>query len=285
MGSKICLNAGLLPFETVFYRMAAGTLMMGLLFHKQLRHIPKRAALTGVLLGIITSAVYTFEMYGISMTEAAKASFLTSSSTVMMPFLYAAFFRTRPSPRSVLAGVIALAGVWFLSVEGSASGGGIALGDLLLLFTAFLYAMNSITAAKLGQGSSPVQVTFLQFMTTMVFTGVMTLFQGRCGSYPGEVIGALAYLSVGPTMVCFLIKNYAIRLVSPVKCTLILATEGVFCAVLSMLLLHEKLTLSMYFGILLILCGILMEELGSVIWKRVAKQLRKSTIPMEGEEP
>lgn len=268
VGSKICLNAGLFPFETVFYRMAAGTAMMGLLFHRQLRHIPKPAALAGVSLGVITSAVYAFEMYGVSMTEAAKASFLTSSSTVMMPFLYAAFFRTRPSPRSVLAGLLALAGVWFLSLAGAAAGSGIALGDLLLLVTAFLYAMNSIAADKLGRDSSPAQVTFLQFLTTMAFTGVMTLFQGRCGSYPAEVIGALAYLSVGPTMICFFIKNYAIQLVSPVKCTLILATEGVFCAVLSMLLLHETLTLSMCFGILLILCGVLTEELGTLAWKR-----------------
>lgn len=280
VGSKICLNAGLYPFETVFYRMAAGTAMMGLLFHKQLRHIPRQAVLAGVLLGVVTSATYTFEMYGVSMTEAAKSSFLTSSNTVMMPFLYAVFFRTRPSLRSVLAGLLALSGVWFLSLAGSASGG-VALGDLLLLVTAFLYAMNSITAAKLGHDSSPAQVTFLQFLTTMVFTGVMTLFQGRCGHYPGKVIGALAFLAVGPTTICFLIKNYAIQLVSPVKCTLILATEGVFCAVLSMLLLHETLTLPMCFGILLILCGILTEELGTVVWKRITKQSANNAVPME----
>ena len=283
VGSKICLNAGLLPFETVFYRMAAGTAMMGALFHKQLRRIPKRAAAAGVLLGVITSAVYTFEMYGVSMTEAAKASFLTSSSTVMMPFLYAAFFRTRPSPRSVLAGLLTLSGIWFLSLAG-ASAGGVALGDILLLITAFLYAMNSIAAAKLGQDSSPVQITFLQFLITMLVTGAMTLVQGRCGSYPKEVIGALAYLAVGPTMICFLIKNYAIQHISPVKCTLILATEGVFCAVLSMILLQEKLTLFMCFGILLIFCGILTEELGTMAWKRVMKLLKKSTILVEGEK-
>lgn len=260
VGSKICLNAGLFPFETVFYRMVAGTAMIGFAFHKQLRHFSRQALVTGILLGVITSGIYTFEMYGISMTEASKASFLTSANIVMMPFLYAAFFRTRPSLHSVLAGVLALAGVWFLSLAGKAAGG-IAFGDVLLLITAFLYAMNSITVAKLGPNAPPVQITFLQLFTTMVFTGFMTMVQGRCGSYPAEAIGALLYLALGPTLICFLIKNYAIQRLSPVKCTLILATEGIFCALLSMVLLHEKLTLSMCFGIMLILCGILIEEL------------------------
>lgn len=266
VGSKICLNAGLLPFETVFYRMTAGTVMMGIIFHKQLRRFSKPALVTGVLLGAITSAIYTFEMYGISMTEASKASFLTSTNIVMMPFLYAVFFRTHPCPRSVLAGILALAGVWFLSLAGRPAGG-IAFVDVLLLITAFLYAMNSITVAKLGFTTSPVQITFLQLLTTMVFTGIMTLIQGRCGSYPTEAIGALFYLAIGPTLICFLIKNYAIQRLSPIKCTLILATEGVFYVLLSIALLHEKLTLSMCFGILLILCGIFMEELGPFVWK------------------
>lgn len=277
VGSKICLNAGLFPFETVFYRMAAGTVMIGLAFRKQLRQFSKAAFVTGVLLGVITSAVYTFEMYGISMTEASKASFLTSTNIVMMPFLYAAFFHTRPSPRSVLAGLLALAGVWFLSLSGKTAGG-IAFGDILLLITAFLYAMNSITVAKVGPHASPVQITFLQLLTTMVFTGAMTLIQGRCGSYPAEAVGALLYLAIGPTLICFLIKNYAIQRLSPVKCTLILATEGVFCALLSMVLLHEKLTLSMWFGILLILGGILTEQLGAVIWKRITRQSKNTII-------
>lgn len=135
--------------------------------------------------------------------------------------------------------------------------------------------MNSITAAKLGPNLPPVQITFLQLFTTMVFTGFTTMVQGRCGNYSAEAVGALLYLAVGPTLICFLIKNHAIQLLSPVKCTLILATEGIFCALLSMVLLHERLTLSMCFGILLILCGMLTVELGAVLWKHIAFENRR----------
>ena len=274
VGSKICLNAGMYPFETIFYRMAAGSLVMGIVFWKQLRTMTRQALKAGILLGLVTFSGYCFEMYGISMTAASKSSFITATNIVMLPFLYALFFHTRISIRSVGAALVALAGIWFLSQTGSAAGG-VAVGDILLLITAFLYAMNSITVAKLGSTESPIQVTFLQLLTTMVGSGIGTLFQGRCGNYPPQAIGAVVYLTIGPTLICFLIKNYAIQRISPVRCALILSTEGIFCALLSILLLHERLTPSMCFGIVLILCGILTEQLGHTVWERLKLRLRK----------
>lgn len=161
VGSKICLNAGMYPFETIFYRMAAGSLVMGIVFWKQLRAMTRQALKAGILLGLVTFSGYCFEMYGISMTAASKSSFITATNIVMLPFLYALFFHTRISLRSVGAALVTLAGIWFLSQTGSTAGG-VAVGDVLLLITAFLYAMNSITVAKLGSTESPIQVTFLQ---------------------------------------------------------------------------------------------------------------------------
>ena len=248
--------------------MVIGTALIAVVFHRQLRHFTRRSVIVGVLLGLITSAVYTFEMYGISMTETTKASFLTSTNIVMMSFLSALFFHTRPRFRSALAALIAMAGVWLLG--GGSYGFSLALGDMLL-FTAFLYAMNSITVAKLGMGVSSIQMTFLQLLTTTVYTGIMTLLQGRCGNYPQEAVGALVFLAVGPTLICFLIKNYAVQRLTPVQCTLILATEGIFCALLSVILLHEHVTVQMCIAILLILAGILTEQLGEVVWEKVVK--------------
>lgn len=269
VGSKICLNAGLFPFETVFYRMIIGTALIAVVFYRQLRHFTRRSVIVGILLGLITSTVYTFEMYGISMTETTKASFLISTNIVMMPFLSALFFHTRPHFRSVLAALIAMVGVWLLG--GGSYGFSLALGDMLLLFTAFLYAMNSITVAKLGMEVSSIQMTFLQLLTTTVYTGIMALVQGRCGNYPQEAVGALVFLAIGPTLICFLIKNYAVQRLTPVQCTLILATEGIFCALLSVILLHEHVTVQMCIAILLVLAGILTEQLGEVVWKKAVK--------------
>ena len=114
-------------------------------------------------------------------------------------------------------------------------------------------------------------MTFLQLLITTVYTGIMTLIQGRCGNYPQEAVGALLFLAIGPTLICYLIKNYAVQRLTPVQCTLISATEGIFCALLSVVLLHEHVTVQMCIAILLILAGILTEQLGEVAWKRMVK--------------
>ena len=271
VASKICLNAGLLPFETVFYRMALGVAGLAILFHRELRHFSPAALRAGLTLGAVTSVIYTAEMFGISMTETSKASFLTSTNIVMMPFLCALFFRTRPQPRSFLAAAITIIGVALMSLNGGERFS-LALGDSLLLCAAMMYGLTTITVAKLGKGVSPIQITFLQLGFTTVYTGIMTLVQGRVGSYPPQAIGALLYLAIGPTFICFLIKNYSLQYLSPMRCTLILSTEGVFCALLSVLILHDRLTLKMIAGIILIFIGIMTENSGSYVYEKLRER-------------
>jgi len=270
VGSKICLNAGMLQFETVFYRMVIAVIGIGIVFRRQLRSFSRAAIKTGLAVGAVTSAIYTAEMYGISLIETTKASFLTSTNIVMMPFLCAVFFRERVRLRSFLAAAVTISGVAVLSLSG---GERLAIepGDALLLLAALGYAMSSITVAKLGSGASSIQITFVQLFMTMVYTGIMTLFQGRGGQYPPQAVGALLYLAIGPTLVCFLIKNYALQHLSPMKCTLILSTEGVFCALLSVLILHDRVTLRMLLGIVLIFLGILTENFGEQIAGKIRK--------------
>lgn len=272
VGSKICLNAGMLQFETVFYRMVIAVIGIGIVFHKQLRPFSRAAIKTGLAVGAITSAIYTAEMYGISLIETTKASFLTSTNIVMMPFLCAVFFRERVQLRSFLAAAVTITGVAVLSLAGGERLT-IEPGDALLLLAALGYAMSSITVAKLGSGASSIQITFVQLFVTMVYTGIMTLFQGRGGHYPPQAVGALLYLAIGPTLVCFLIKNYALQHLSPMKCTLILTTEGVFCALLSVLILHDRVTARMLLGIALIFLGILTENFGEQIAGKIRRRV------------
>lgn len=264
VGSKICLNAGMLQFETIFYRSAIGTFCLALIFRKQLQNMERGALLAGAVLGILSSLGYTFELYGITVTETTKVAFLSSTNIVMMPVLCVLFFHTRLRPRTIFAALLTMAGVGFLSLTGE--GLSLTPGDSLILFSALMYALNSIAIVKLGGDHSRIQITFIQLLVITIYTGVMTLVQGRCGHYEIKTVGAILYLAIGPTLVCFVLKNYAIKYVGPIKCTLILASESIFCALLSMVLLHDQVTLRMLMGIVLIMCGIFMEELGDTLF-------------------
>ena len=254
IASKICIASGMQPFEIVFYRFAWGSALTWLLFHKQLRPISKSAFRTGGLLGISTSIAFTFEMFGLTMTEASKASFLAATHIIILPLLYALYYRVRLGTASVLAAGLAAFGVGVISL--SSGFGSLAWGDLLMLASAFMCAVNSMIVTVLGKDDSGLQISFVQFMTTAVIMGCLTLLQGIGTNHPLSAYAGAAFLSVFPTVVCYLIKNIAMQRLDPVQCTLILSTESIFCTCFSVLLLGDTFTMRLFIGALFIGCAI-----------------------------
>lgn len=259
VASKICINHGMLQFEIVFYRFLLGTVLLGFLFRKYLMAPTRRAIETGVVLGIITCFGFTMEMFGLTLTQATKAAFLTSTNLVLLPLMYCLWKRMWPSRYTVGATVLAMTGVGFLSLTDGF--GSIALGDVLLLGAAVSYAAGSMAIVCMGERESGIQITFFQFATTALGMGVATLFQGTTGVRAPAAMAASLYLAIFPTAVCYLIKNIAIKHIHPVHCTLILSVECIFCALISAVLLRDVLTLKMLFGAVLIVGGILLEIL------------------------
>lgn len=259
VASKVCINAGMLQFEIVFYRFLLGSILTGIIFHRELRHIPRSALRTGILLGVVTSAGFAVEMFGITLTQTTKASFLASTNIVILPLLYSLVLRQLPKARTVCAALLVMTGVGFLSLTDGF--GRIVSGDLLMLLAAVTYALNSMIVIFLAKDDSRIQLSFLQFAVTAAIMGLLTLFQGTGGTVTLPGAAGIAYLTVFPTVVCFLIKNMAFQYVEPVRCTLILASETIFCAAVSRILFHDVLTGQMLLGIVLIVGGILLEIL------------------------
>lgn len=260
VGAKVCLNGGLLPFETVFYRSLIGTAVLGIVLHKHLRHFSRAAIHTGVTLGVMSAICYGVETYGVMWSDSANAAFLTSTNIVMMPFLYAVFFRETIRLKSVVSAVVSMVGVGFLSFTDGITGG-FGIGEFLLLVTALFYGLSYIVLAKMAGDADSAQITFLQIGIVTVAMGVMTLAQGHSTHFGGDVIAATLFLALGPTLLGFLLRNYAVQWVDPVKCTLIQAMQGIWCAGLSVLLFDSHITWKILLGAGLIFAGIAVETL------------------------
>lgn len=258
VASKFCINSGMMQFEIVFYRFLIGMILTGLIFHKELRHVTRNAVRTGLALGLLNVATFTLEMCGLTMTTASKSSFLTATNIVMMPFLYALFCGVKPALHSLAAAVLAMTGVGFLSLTNGF--GSIQPGDILLLLDASTYCLNSICIVKMAGEDSRVQITFFQFLFGTVGLGILTLFQGSAGWRGIGAAGAVLYLAAVPTVTCNLIKNWAIQYLNPVRCTMLLSTQSIFCVILSVTLLGDTLEPRMLLGMVLIMLGVFTEN-------------------------
>lgn len=259
VGSKICMNSGMNGFEIVFFRFVLGAIFMGVLFHKDLSHTTKSAAWAGFLIGLTMVLSYAMEMVALKVTAANKISFLAATNVVITPFMYTLVCRVPLKKTSVLAALISMVGVSFLTLQNGF--GAIAVGDIIMLLTACVYAFNTVLVFMVAKGNSFLQIVFFQFLTGAVGMGLLSCIQGFSGNYTVPGMLGTVYLAVFPTTVCFVLRTYAVRYVDPTRAALIFSTESLFCALLSAILLHEMPTLGMVFGMALIMCGIFVEIL------------------------
>jgi drug/metabolite transporter (DMT)-like permease len=250
-------------------RMTAAAAMLGALFFRQLRSLPAGALRAGFEVGTLLWLGYEFQSAGLLYTSASKSAFVTGISVVLVPLLLAVFWR-RHVHRFTLAGVAAACvGLYLLCVPGaglalwSANLGGLNRGDLLTLGCAVSFAFEIIV---LGRAAQHYDFVHLVPVEIAVCAGWMLVSipiaepHGFLRLTP-SLMAALAYTALPGTVACFLIQAWAQRYTPPTHAALIFSLEPVFAALLSYLLIGERLGARGVLGAALILAGVLASEL------------------------
>ena len=90
------------------------------------------------------------------------------------------------------------------------------------------------------------------------YYGAKMIYKMKTSIYT-SIIGVL-YLGIFSTTIAFLLQTICQRDVSQTKSAIILSLESVFGTILSVIILHEVLTLKMIVGCLIIFCAIIISE-------------------------
>ena len=86
------------------------------------------------------------------------------------------------------------------------------------------------------------------------------LFEKPPADVPAAAWGNIAYLSVMCTGVCFLLQTIGQKYTPPNEVAIFLTLESVFGAAISVLFFHEKLTVQVFCGFVLIFLAVLISE-------------------------
>ena len=272
VGAKVCIAAGMFTFEILFFRFAIASLAIWMSFRKELKLFSRRAARIGILAGVATACNYALELFGLLTVSASKAGFLIATNSVIFSLMHCAVRRTKPKISSLAAVVLSMVGVGVLGfTDGHLSE--LSIGDVLLLLSAGVCAFRNLLISEIGETESRIQVTFLQLFSAAIVLGIITVFRGFSGAYTVESVTAVIFLAIFPTYVCHMLKNVAMKYLDPILCMLILATESIFCAVFSILLLGDILSWQLLAGSVLIITAIVLEILDSA--KRLNSEKRE----------
>jgi len=212
----------------------------------------------GALIGFFLWALYVPQTIGLGHTTASNSAFITGLFVAFVPILSVTIFRKKATWKDLIAVVISVAGLWFLT-------GGIVganKGDLITLIAAATYALHILLIDKYTHRFDPYVIAFQQFFFVGIFAFATAFIFGLpFGVTSTDATLAVIFLAVFPTFSAFLIQMVAQRIVRPVRVSLIFAMEPVFAALFAWTIGGESFAWMKSIGGLLVVTAMVVASL------------------------
>jgi len=245
------------PFVILAWRFLASAVICAAVFWKRLAATPKRVVLCGAGIGVLQVLALSVQLMGLEHTTSAKQSFLCTAYVAMTPFVSWLIVKKKPGLNAVLGGVLALAGIGLISLNGELS---LNIGDVLSIGFAVLFALQMVLVGKfVAKDTDSIQLTFFQFLAAGVLSLAICLLRGETLLIQGgEAWLGIAYLAVLNTCLAFILQNWAQKHTRDVVAALIISLESVFGFLFSVLYYQEPLSWRLVVGGVLCFAAILL---------------------------
>ncbi len=239
-------------------RFAGAAVLMALFGIKRLEMLDRSDWKGGAVMGLLLAVAYIIQTYGLVYTTPGKNAFLTATYCVLVPFLWWVIRRQKPERSNVIAAVICFIGMGFVSLQEHLS---VNPGDLITIFCGLFYGLHIIATSVYARDRDAVLLSMVQFLTAAVicfmFAPLVSPFPTRV---PSSTWISIGYLCVMCTGVCFLLQTIGQKYTPANEVAIFLTLESVFGAAISVLFFHEKLTLQVFSGFVLIFIAVLISE-------------------------
>lgn len=247
--------------QIMFYRFLTAGLISSIFFRKRLKNMNIKDIVSGSVMGFFLATGFVFQTVGLIYTSAANNAFLTSTSVVMVPFVYWITIRMKPKTNNIIAAFTMLIGIFLLTFDFEHFGE-FNKGDFMTVLGAVLFAFHIVATGKFVEDKDPIVLSTVQIIFSAVFFGIILIFDGASMPVNISNIGGSIYLGVMSTFVCFAMQTTAQKFTSASHAAIILSLESVFGSILAILFLKEGYNYIMLIGFIVIFLSVLIAEIG-----------------------
>jgi len=264
-------------------RMALASLLLALIFHRQLRGAKRETLLAASQIGFFLIVGYACQTTGLLYTTPSKSAFITGLSVVLVPLLVAAFYGKKINRWTGLGVFVALLGLYFLTIP--AGPFRVNRGDLWTLAGACAFAGHIVLIERYSPKMPTAWLTLGQIVTGALLASALVPATSLLGLEaprlrPGhDFLLALAITGILGTALAFSVQVWAQQFTSATHTAIIFSLEPVFAGITSYIFYGERLGGRATIGATLILAGILLAEL-----KGPAPAAVESPAPIQPEE-
>ena len=221
--------------------------------------ILRNSLIGGVACGVVLCVASSFQQFGISMTTAGKAGFITALYIVIVPLL-GVFIKKKIPKITWLCVGIAVVGFYLLCVK---EGFSVSAGDLLVLCCAFFFSIHIMVIDYFnGKQVDGVRMSCIQFLVAgLISLVLMLVFEQPSLENLWAAKGSILYAGVLSCGVAYTLQILGQRDTEPTTATLILSLESVFAALSGWALLHETLTFKELAGCALVFAAVILAQI------------------------
>ncbi len=239
-------------------RFSGAAVLLCLFSLRELKKLDRRYLAGGALMGLCLLAAYVLQTYGLTLTTPGKNAFLTATYCVIAPFLGWLLLHRKPGGYNVLAAVVCIVGIGFVSLNNDFS---INLGDALTLCCGLFYALHILVIDRYAEGRSALLLTMVQFAVAGALAWIAALLTEPIPKQvPANAAVSIVYLCVMCSALCNFLQTFGQKY-TPASGTAILMTlESVFGALFSALFYHERFSPKLLLGFALIFSAVLISE-------------------------
>ena len=225
-------------------------------FRKRYRSLDRETAVHSWVLGTFLFVSYLCMVLGCKYTTASNAGFMMSLVAFFTPFIVWVQEKKAPSMIQAASILITLTGVGMMCLSGDLT---LNRGDLICILSAFFYAFQMLYTERYADKHDPVVLATFQLMFVSVYGFVFSLLLEDGLRLPASPAGwgQLLYLALGCGALGFILQTTAEKLSSAAHATLIYASQPVFVALFSYMLLGEEIRPRQIAGMILVFIGVL----------------------------
>lgn len=213
----------------------------------------------GFWMGLTLFISYVLQVGGLALdTSPGKSAFLCTTYSVLVPFLYWFVTKERPKTHHILCVFLCLSGVGILSLSGD---WGMSTGDLLTVLSGIPCAMNIVISSIVSKNKHVLLLTTVELWVVTIFAWIFVFAgNGFPSVFPLGALGGIVYLGLIATALCLYMQSYGLKYAEPAIGGMLLSLESVFGVVFSVIIYHERITLRMIAGFLVIFLAILLAQ-------------------------
>lgn len=266
VSTKVLLSY-FLPAEVLFTRalLAFFALLLFYPHHLKLKNPKQELAFAGAgLFGIVL--YFMLENTALTMTYASNVGIIVACAPFFVAVMVGFFFKNERSGIYFYIGfVVAIAGVILISLNGQKNLQLNPLGDGLAFLAMISWGCYSALVRKIGEWEYPVIAVTRRIYFYGILFLIPVLLQQHASWKPElllkpEVFSNFLFLGLCASAMGFLLWNLSTKWIGAVKTSVYIYVSPVVTVVLSMLVLHEKITLVSLAGSILIFIGLIISQ-------------------------